>query len=319
MQNKYELISFNLMKLAEHAKQNKETFKARAYTKALNALPKEIYEFADVKNIGGKSIQEKLATLLETNTNLKQVDAILKDPVNVLISEISKIHGVGNIKAKKLVNENNIKSIEDLRKNQQLLNNVQKRGLYYYEHIQQRIPHAEMIEHDTFIGSMFSKIKEYDDKRLADVQYKLTGSYRRNDSSSGDIDVIFSGKTNVISYLVACLLQKGYLQKDGIFSNGHIKFMGMCKLPNMKHYRRIDLMYSPPNEFAFALLYFTGSFQFNIDMRKYAASIGYVLNEHGLFDKNTQKSVLSAKTEEDIFAFFDHKYIEPKNRINFVK
>ena len=319
MKNKYDLISFNLMKLAEHAKQNKETFKARAYTKALNALPKEIYEFADVKDIGGKSIQEKLVKLFETNTNLEQVETILKDPVNILISQISKIHGVGSVKAKKLVEENNIKSIEDLRNNQQLLNTVQRRGLYYYEHIKQRIPYAEMIEHDKFIGSMFSKIKEHDNERLTDVQYKLTGSYRRQNSSSGDIDVIFSGETNVISYLVACLLQEGYLQKDGIFSNGNVKFMGMCKLPNDEHYRRIDLMYSPPNEFAFALLYFTGNFQFNIDMRKYAASIGYVLNEHGLIDKNTKESVLTAKTEEDIFAFFDHEYVEPKNRINFMK
>ena len=93
----------------------------------------------------------------------------------------------------------------------------------------------------------------------------------------------------------------------------------MCKLPNEKHFRRIDLMYSPPHEFPFALLYFTGNFQFNIDMRAYAASIGYVLNEHGLFDKESNQSILTANTEEDIFTFLNHEYIEPKNRLHFLK
>jgi|TARA_Y100000389_G_scaffold183513_1_gene201079 DNA polymerase/3'-5' exonuclease PolX len=318
LKNKYELIKFNLTILADHAKNNKETFKARAYTKALNSLPKDIYKLEDLRGIGGKGIQEKFVILFETDTNLTQVEEIINDPVNILISKLSEIHGIGSIKAKKLVKENNINSFDDLKKNQHLLNDVQKKGLFYHEDIQKRIPYSEMKLHDEFIMNIFSQIKEHDNS-LSDVHYKLTGSFRRIESSSGDIDVIFSGKKNVIGYLVSCLLQMNYLQKDGIFSNGKIKFMGMCKLPNKKHFRRIDLMYSPPHEFPFALLYFTGSFQFNIDMRAYAASLGYVLNEHGLFDKESNQSILTANTEADIFSFLNHDYIEPKKRLHFNK
>ena len=318
MKNKFDLIYYNLSILAENAKKNKDVFKSRAYTKAMNSLPKQIIELADVKNIGGKSIQEKFKKMIETEVNLEQVENIISDTINILITEISKIHGVGVIKAKKLIDENNIKSFEDLKNNTHLLNNVQKKGLFYYEDIQKRIAQDEMKKHDAFLKTIFDEIKEHKNS-LLDVKYMITGSYRRQLSSSGDIDVIFSGKTNVMSYLVACLLQKGYLQKNGIFSNGTVKLMGMCKLPDKTHCRRIDLMYSPPKEFAFALLYFTGSFQFNIEMRAYAASLGYVLNEHGLIDKKTKKSVLSARTEKDIFDFFKHDYIKPELRLTFSK
>ena len=318
MKNKYDLIYYNLSILAENAKKNKDVFKSRAYTKAMNSLPKRIFELADVKNIGGKSIQEKFKKMIETEVNLEQVEKIISDPLNILITEISKIHGVGVMKAKKLIDENNIKSFEDLKNNTHLLNNVQKKGLLYYEDIQKRISQDEMKMHDTFLKTIFDEIKEHKNS-LHDVKYMITGSYRRQLSSSGDIDVIFSGKTNVMSYLVACLLQKGYLQKNGIFSNGTVKLMGMCKLPDKTYCRRIDLMYSPPKEFAFALLYFTGSFQFNIEMRAYAASLGYVLNEHGLIDKKTKKSVLFASTEKEIFDFFKQDYIKPELRLSFSK
>ena len=49
--------------------------------------------------------------------------------------------------------------------------------------------------------------------------------------------------------------------------------------------RRIDLLYSPPKEYAFAILYFTGSQEFNTVMRQHALDMGYTLNEHGISTK----------------------------------
>ena len=54
-----------------------------------------------------------------------------------------KIHGVGLKKAQALVKEN-ITSIEMLRTRQDLLNDVQKKGLAYFEDINQRIPREEI-------------------------------------------------------------------------------------------------------------------------------------------------------------------------------
>ena len=44
----------------------------------------------------------------------------------------------------------------------------------------------------------------------------------------------------------------------------------------------IDFLYTKPNEYAFATLYFTGSKAFNTVMRQRAQDLGYTLNEHDL-------------------------------------
>ena len=59
-----------------------------------------------------------------------------------------------------------------------------------------------------------------------------------------------------------------------LLSNGKIKSFGISQLPSTEKDkytpRRIDIMYSPPNEYAFAILYFTGSKEFNTAMRQHA-------------------------------------------------
>ena len=82
--------------------------------------------------------------------------------------------------------------------------------------------------------------------------------------------------------------------------------------------RRIDFLYSPPNEYAFATLYFTGSKAFNTVMRQRALNLGYTLNEHGLSEmksgKKGEKIDIDFPSEESIFEFLGMKYKEPKER-----
>jgi len=58
--------------------------------------------------------------------------------------------------------------------------------------------------------------------------------------------------------------------------------MGVCKLDLDEYYRRIDIKVYPRSQYAFALLYFTGSDYFNRSMRRYAELKGYSLSDHGL-------------------------------------
>ena len=46
--------------------------------------------------------------------------------------------------------------------------------------------------------------------------------------------------------------------------------MGLGKINISPCYRRIDIMYTKPEEYPFAILYFTGSGDFNVKMREYA-------------------------------------------------
>ena len=52
-------------------------------------------------------------------------------------------------------------------------------------------------------------------------------------------------------------------------------------------------MYTTPAEYPFAILYFTGSMEFNAKMRGLALEKGLSMNEYSLKDSNTKKGYRS--------------------------
>jgi DNA polymerase/3'-5' exonuclease PolX len=80
--------------------------------------------------------------------------------------------------------------------------------------------------------------------------------------------------------------------------------------------RRIDILIAEPSYYYFALLYFTGSYSFNIYMRKIALEQGYSLSEYGLKGKDNKIIDTSdiIKSEEDIFKFLNIPYVTPEKR-----
>ena len=80
-------------------------------------------------------------------------------------------------------------------------------------------------------------------------------------------------------------------------------------------------MYSKPDEYAFALLYFTGSMAFNVVQRRRAIELGYTMNEHGLYKlTGTKKKTKGARLnqpfpdEKSIFDFLGLVYKSPTER-----
>ena len=91
----------------------------------------------------------------------------------------------------------------------------------------------------------------------------------------------------------------------------------MAQLPG-KTPRRVDFLFSPPDEYAFAILYFTGSANFNTVMRQRALDLGYTMNEHGMYKmvsgKKTTKVDILFNSEKDIFNFLKMEYKTPVER-----
>jgi DNA polymerase/3'-5' exonuclease PolX len=305
--NLKELIIFNLNTLISHHRSSKEPFKVNAYKKALDKIKliDVVNSENDIQDIGGEKTKEKLKTIINTKENLPQVQQIINDSQFNILNQLMMIHGIGPVKAQELVNTHNIKSIADLKKNEQLLNDVQKRGLKYHSQILKRIPRDEMVLHDTFLKSI-----------LKNFTFNITGSYRRQAVDSGDIDILLTGSENNLKDCKEILLKSKYLLADGIFADGEHKIMAMCRLKKFKVARRVDLLYTPLHEYPFALLYFTGNQQFNISMRAHALSLGYTLNEQGLFHNNSKNRVEHIFTnEKDIFDFLNFPFVEPQKRM----
>ena len=92
--------------------------------------------------------------------------------------------------------------------------------------------------------------------------------------------------------------------------------MYMGKGFNTKWCRRIDIMYTKPEEYPFAVLYFTGSGDFNQRMRNELVERGYTMNEYSVKYIDSKKKVeYNFETEKDIFEYFGYDYVEPEKRI----
>ena len=317
--NKKEDIIKQLTLLADDKKAKNDTFRYRAYIKAITALKdyegeiKTSKDLDKVKGLTKGSIKKKIIEFIETN-RIPEVENIKNESTG--IQDLLNIYGIGPAKANELFKKYNIKSIDDLRNKYEndhtILNDKQKIGLDYYEDLLKKIPRKEMNKHEKYITDFIKNIDK--DNNLI---YEVTGSYRRGALKSGDIDVLRTTKTNntiLFNEIIQNLELDFYIKET--LAKGDKKFMGICKLHRYKTSRRLDMIYTNKVNYPFALLYFTGSGQFNIEMRNHSLSLGYSLNEYGLKknDKFITNNGKPFETEEDIFKFLGLNFLEPEER-----
>ena len=319
-----EKIIEDLELLRKKEQQERNIFKVRAYEKVLKELrsfDKPIKTIEDINGIAGigDRIKAKIQEIINTG-QLKVAEEIKKESGVPAVDLMMQIHGIGPVKANDLVKNHKIRTIEDLRsevqKNPKLLNDKQMIGLKYFEDIQERIPRVEMLKHNTIILKTVEQIT--DNKYNAE----LVGSFRREAPTSGDIDVLIGYPKEItdkqaeqkFKEIIEEFEKKGYI--TDILAKGPKKCMAVVKLSGEdSKARRLDLLLTPPNEFAYALLYFTGSDKFNIQTRKKAIELGYSLSEHGLkIMKKDNPEPPEMNDEKEILEFLKVPYIEPKKR-----
>ena len=289
-----------------------EPFRARAYQKAQESIMSfqdDIVSPEQLKGLPGigSTIMEKLNEYMTTGT-LKVLEREKNNPVNIL----ADIYGIGPKKAKELV-EKGIVSIAQLRDNQQMLNDIQKVGLRYYEDILKRIPRSEIEEYETIFVNDFKKVA------TPTSRFEIVGSYRRGAQNSGDIDVIITSESPqvFVNFINELIKEKIILE---VLSRGNTKCLVIAKIPSSDSARRVDFLYSSPEEYPFSVLYFTGSKIFNTVMRHQALQMGLTMNEHGLYKMEGKKKGDKVdhvfKDEKDIFDYLNMVYKTPVERID---
>ena len=193
-----------------------------------------------------------------------------------------------------------------------LLNAKQKIGLQYYDDIEKRIPYVEIEDHDKYLHKIILENKKVE-------CINIVGSYRRKKESSGDIDLLVKIKNKddyigILKEIVEKLKKEKYILE--ILACKDKKFMGIVKLKESGIIaRRLDMLITYPEEYACALLYFTGSKEHNIKVRNKALKMGYTLNEHRMEKiKSDVKDIPYFNSEKDIFDFLEIEYIDPHLR-----
>jgi DNA polymerase beta len=293
-----------------------EPFRSRAYQKAEEAIikfPDDIYNIKQLKNIPGigTTILTKLEEYIKTG-KVSVLERERNDPANILAG----IYGIGPKKAKELV-EAGIISIAQLHDEPgiDMLNEKQKLGVKYYEDIEKKIPRAEIVEFRELFKQLFDKVAP------KNSDFEIVGSFRRGAKTSGDIDIIITNKNNnreAFDKVLDLLIRDKIITE--VLSRGKTKSLTLVQIKKDAPIRRVDFLYTPPDEYAFALFYFTGSKLFNTIVRQKTLDLGYTLNEHGL--SNMSKGIKGKKvdkyfpTEESILNFLGFKYVKPEDRVD---
>lgn len=126
----------------------------------------------------------------------------------------------------------------------------------------------------------------------------IAGSIRRRRETVGDIDMVIITDDGEIPELPPNL--------GKVLMNG--KKMSAYALPNG---RKLEVKAFKPSARGSALLFCTGSGEYNVLMRSRAKSMGLKLNQYGLFKGDV---CVASETEESIFSALGMNFVSPEKR-----
>ena len=230
---------------------------------------------------------------------------------------IIHVTGIGPVKAKKLADEG-YHTIDELvaavNAGKVKLTHHQQIGVKYYEDFLLRIPRTEMMGMEKIMRETLVAIGGGSN----DYILEICGSYRRGREDCGDIDVLMTYRgmkgmnSKFVTMYVKTLMDRGFIV-DNLTTNIKTKYMGVCKLDGDRPARRIDIRAVPYQCFYPALIYFTGSKEFNIEIRKRALELGFSLSEYG-FKEIESGDMVTCHSENEIFDKLGIEYVAPVDR-----
>ena len=340
----YNQIIINIFKELQLYWEIKEDIhRANAYRNAISSLESysnsilNINDVPDLPGLGKRSI-EKIKMIINGAT-LR--DFIPHDDLKIMqaYSELIKIKDVGRTQAIKWINNFKVYSLKDLKtkvnKGKIKLTDGQKIGVKYYRDLNSPIPRSEIIKLDKIVQKTVKKLD-------IDLDAYILGSYRRHKPFSNDLDLLLTSSRiptakhlysadSMINSFVGQLSKFGVQQiciKTGksVSKKGRksINLEYLWKYSN--YWRKVDLKFFAYESKIPAILYFTGSRNFNKRIRERLKQIGYMLNQYGLYKKKLKTHrtgkkggikyiPVPVKSEEDIFMIAKMKYIPPEKRI----
>ncbi len=288
-------------------------FRIRAYERAaqnIEGLTQEIGVYirddrlTDIPGVG-KDLADKIREYAKTGKIKAYEDLRKSVPAGLL--DLLNIPSVGPKTAKLLYDKLKIKGISDLEKaiknnklqgilgiKEKTIENILK-GIAVLKRGRERMTLAQAMQvADEFLRAL-NKLSEA--KKIS-----VAGSLRRQKETVRDIDIlaiskkpkkimdVFTGLPNVGTLLAKGETKSSVRTKDDV---------------------QVDCRVVEEKSFGAALLYFTGSKNFNIKLRQLAIRRGLKINEYGVFRGN---KFVCGRTEEEIFKILGMPYIEPELR-----
>ena len=307
---------------------NENPFKIRAYTNAARAIETfggNVTNFQDEEGLSkipgiGKSIALKIKELA-TNGSLKYLEELSAEfPSGIL--ELFSLPGLGAKKIKALHDKLQISSIEQLQKACETGRVAELPG--FGETTQQKL--CDIIaKRAAHAGSFqFGQIAAEAETLRSDLaahsdalQVDLAGSYRRRKEIVHDLDLLVATKKpeSLTKFFVSHPLVESIIAQGPTKSSVRLRSGVQCDL------RVVSTM-----EYPFALAYFTGNKEHNIELRRRALQRGWTLNEYRFAPlpvdpkakkKKPVKKIPTVHDEADVYRAVDLDFIPPELRENW--
>jgi DNA polymerase (family X) len=281
---KNKKVAAILNKIADLLEMDGVDFRTKAYRRAAHTVEFLSRDIEDVRNEGkleelpgiGKSISKKIEEIVDRGT-LEYYENLKKEfPVD--FKSLTAVEGLGPKTIKLLYDELGVKNIKDLEGAAKRHQIKRLRGMGYKKE-QQILENLKIAGKGTgriLLGQILPladdikcKLESLD---VSDVE--IAGSIRRMQETIGDIDilVVTDNPKQVMNYFTSMesvdeIIAKGVLKSSLRLKNGV----------------QVDLRVFKEGSFGSALLYFTGSKETNITMRKIAIREGLKLNKYGVY------------------------------------
>ncbi|MEI6534566.1 MAG: helix-hairpin-helix domain-containing protein [Verrucomicrobiaceae bacterium] len=296
-------------------------FKVRAYrtgVEIIETFPGDIMARATANDLDGikglgEALRDKLHEMATTG-RLEFYDKLL-DGLSESFFELFDVQGLGPKKVKALHEAFGVVSIADLRRVcesgeaaklagfggktvEKLLQGIAFRESHAHEFRQEQVA--------SVVAQVMGFLREHPDVS----QSSVAGSYRRGKETVHDLDFLVATKN-------PASVMEDFMQMPGVKQVlGHGETKSSVLLDNGV---QCDLRTVKNEEYACALVYFTGSKEHNIVLRSRALARGWSLNEYGFTrSKNEpgQDAPEAMNTESDIYRFLDLDFIDPELREN---
>ena len=295
-------------------------FKTRAYYKAAETIanfPEDIEtvrkenRLTEIPGIG-KTLAEKISQYLDTGKMNAYEELIREVPEGLL--DVVHVPSIGPKKAKLFFDQLKVKSVADLRKavdtgkleglpgiKEKTIDNI-RRGIKIVQEGRERMHLGTATQVAEEFVAALGKLPQVKDIVAA-------GSLRRGRETVRDIDILIDSAdpSKVMDVFVRLP------QVKSINAHGETKSSVLTQ-----NNVQVDIRVVEPKNFGAALLYFTGSKDFNIKLRQIAIKKEMKVNEYGIFSvKGEREKMLAGKTEADCFKALGLPYVPPEMREDF--
>lgn len=300
--------------------QGANPFRSRAFHNGaiiVGGLADDLAEIVRTKTLTeidgiGKGLAQIIEDLVTTGKSDEYESLKRSIPPGLL--DIMRIPGLGPKRIKLLHERLGIESVEDLKNaaEQHRLSDVEGFGEKMEQNILRRIERLKKSSDRHLLSTALEAAGGIVDhlKRLPSVgQCEIAGSLRRRKETIGDIDIVVTAAGKDRPGIMDSFVKLG----ESIVAQGDTKSSIVLKAGI-----NCDLRIVTESEFPFAMNYFTGSKEHNVEMRSLARRKGWSLNEYGFspVEEGSKKKPVVCKDEAELYEFLGLRYIAPELREN---